>query len=167
LIINSATKEESEVWVLDRSSEQTTPVKLLERRTGVTAHLDHLNDFFVTITNADASKAVKIQTLQDGATEWKDLLPLNDPTITVREFDGFKDFFAIYCKRQGVPSIVIQDFASGEFSEFTVDGQVGEISPGLNSNYDSKELHFFFQSPFVYEQTYVYSHEKRSKRMLG
>lgn len=65
LIINSATKEESEVWVLERSSatEQTTPVKLLERRAGVTAHLDHLNDFFVTITNADSSKAVKIQTL--------------------------------------------------------------------------------------------------------
>ena len=95
------------------------------------------------------------------------MLPLDDPTITVREFDGFKDFFAIYCKRQGVPSIVIQDFASGELSEFTVEGQVGEISPGLNSNYESKELHFFFQSPFVYEQTYVYSHEKRSKRMLG
>lgn len=69
LIINSNTKEDSEVWVLDRDSmEQVVPTKLIPRRPNVRTHIDHLRDFFIMITNHGVkSKNYKLATLTDDA----------------------------------------------------------------------------------------------------
>jgi len=37
-----------------------------------------------------------------------------------------------------------------KYKEISIDNQVGEIEPGLNSDYNSTELNFTFKSPFVY-----------------
>ena len=66
LIINSNTKEDSEVWVVDRDQPQVTPTKLIPRRQNVRAHIDHLRDFFVMITNFGVkTKNYKLATLSD------------------------------------------------------------------------------------------------------
>ncbi len=78
------------------------------------------------------------------------MLPFEDPNLVISEFDGFKDFFAIYCKRNGVPEIVIQDLDTKKFNSVKVNDEIGEISPGLNSDYNASDLNFFFSSPFVY-----------------
>jgi len=51
LIINSATKEESEVWVLDRDGDSIAPELLIQRTSDIRAYVDHLRDFFIVITN--------------------------------------------------------------------------------------------------------------------
>jgi oligopeptidase B len=110
IVINSNTKEDSEVWVAERTenSEETVPRKLIQRVKGVQSHIDHLRDFFVTITTLGTKqKRYKICTLKDGETEWKDLLPFEDPTLVISEFDCFHDFFALYTKKNGVPEIII------------------------------------------------------------
>lgn len=52
IVISSNTKEDSEVWIADRSnqSENAVPNKLISRVKDVQTHIDHLRDFFVTIT---------------------------------------------------------------------------------------------------------------------
>ena len=67
LVINSNTKEDSEVWVVDRDQpEVVLPTKLIQRRQNVRAHIDHLRDFFVMITNHGVkTKNYKLTTLQD------------------------------------------------------------------------------------------------------
>ncbi len=67
LVINSNTKEDSEVWVADRDQpEVVLPTKLIPRRQNVRAHIDHLRDFFVMITNHGVkTKNYKLTTLQD------------------------------------------------------------------------------------------------------
>ena len=72
LIISSNTKEDSEIWVLPREgSEETalgedafTPTKIVQREKDVRVHIDHLRDFFVTITT-DENKNYKLATLPD------------------------------------------------------------------------------------------------------
>lgn len=58
LIIASNTKEDSEIWILPRdidpAAEVVIPFKLINRRPEVKAHIDHIRDFFVTITTDDA-----------------------------------------------------------------------------------------------------------------
>jgi protease II len=68
LIINSNTKEDSEVWVLDRltEEEQVLPINIMPRKPSIKAHIDHLRDFFIMITNHGVkSKNYKITTLND------------------------------------------------------------------------------------------------------
>ena len=62
----------------------------------------------------------------------------------ISEFDAFKDFVAVYCKRKGVPEIVIQDLSTLSTKTIHVDSEVGEILPGLNSDYESSSLSFSF-----------------------
>jgi protease II len=47
-----------------------------------------------------------------------------------------------------------------------IDSEVGEILPGLNSDYQSSSLNFTFASPFVYQQIYKYDHKTGSKKLV-
>jgi hypothetical protein len=47
-----------------------------------------------------------------------------------------------------------------------VDSEVGEILPGLNSDYESTSLNFSFASPFVYQQLYKYEHKTGTKNLV-
>lgn len=153
LIISSNTKEDSEIWVLPREGgdeaqpgqDAFSPAKIVHREKDVRVHIDHLRDFFVTITT-DENKNYKLAKLpdskiQDGIplSEWEDLLAgFSNQDLVITELDVFKDFFAIYCKRNGRPEILIQDLDTNEFHSIDVDEEVGEILPGLNQDYDSK-----------------------------
>jgi len=52
IVIASNTKEDSEIWVMERSKDKNEilPRKLLSRQKNVTFHVDHVRDFFVGIT---------------------------------------------------------------------------------------------------------------------
>ena len=50
LVISSATKEDSEIWVMDRYGDEIMPRKLVPRVKDVKCHIDHLKDFFVIVT---------------------------------------------------------------------------------------------------------------------
>lgn len=103
-----------------------------------------MRDFFVCITT-DSNKSYKLKTLKDAPeSEWQDLLPFDDPTLVIDEFDTFDTFFALYAKRNGVPELIVQDLETGKFQSHTIDGEVGDISPSLNSNYHATSLDFFF-----------------------
>lgn len=39
----------------------------------------------------------------------------------IDEFDSFEDFFAIYCKKDGIPQIIVQDLDTKKFKTYTVD----------------------------------------------
>ena len=84
--------------------------------------------------------------------EWMNIL---DPKIAnddllITEFDPFKDFIAIYCKRNGKPEIIVQDLDTKKHSIINVNNDIGSISAGMNQDYETKKLNFHFQSPFVY-----------------
>jgi len=83
----------------------------------------------------------------------------------INEFDGFKDFIAIYIKNQGRPEILIQDLNTQSFSTIPA-GDVGEIYPGLNQDYESQSIRYTYSSPFVYSQVFDYYHNSKSKKML-
>ncbi len=92
------------------------PKKLVARVKDAKAHADHLRDFFVIVTTLGSkNKNYRIQTQKDGTSEWTDLLPMEVDDLVITEFDGFKDFIAIYCKRAGVPEICIQDLETKKF----------------------------------------------------
>jgi protease II len=86
MVINSNTKEDSEVWVTERveTTDSVLPRKLVPRVAGVMSHVDHLRDMFVAITTLGTKqKSFKIATLQTTDTEWKDLLPFEDPNLVI------------------------------------------------------------------------------------
>ena len=86
--------------------------------------------------------------------------------MLITDTDVFHDFIAIYCKKNGVPGILIQDMATKEYDTINVDNDVGEIMPMLNSNYNQTVLNFLFHSPFVYSRQYQYDHSTKRKKLV-
>ena len=122
LIISSNTKEDSEIYVLKRDEESETssekPKLIMPRQEEVRAHIDHVRDFFVTITNgSDVGHSVKVDKMADSELDkadpservWDSLLDpkLAKDDLLITEFDPFKDFVAMYCKRNGKPEIIV------------------------------------------------------------
>jgi len=100
--------------------------------------------------------------------EWSNIL---DPKVAnddllITEFDPFKDFIAVYCKRNGKPEIIVHDLDSKKHSTINVNNDIGAIGAGMNQDYETKNLNFHYQSPFVYMQQYAYNHTTRSKKMV-
>lgn len=167
VIISSGTKEDSEIWVIKNSEIQeefVSPILLIPRKADVRIHIEHLRDFFIIISNNDAStKNFKLQILkdefldlpqQDRQNHWEDLLsPGDDDTLLISEFDCFENFIAVYVKENNRPKIIIQDLETKEFNVIEINnGDVGEISPMLNQEYQKDTLRFMFSSPFVYQE---------------
>ena len=76
LLINSATKEDNEIWMVPMEGKDFDTKLLFERDNGVRAHIDHLRDFFIMITNKSvSSKDFKLMKCKDKETTWEDLLP--------------------------------------------------------------------------------------------
>lgn len=163
LFVNSGTKEDSEVWVIDNSSKEVKLSMLIPRQKDVRVHVEHVRDYFLRITNNDPStKNFKLQTLdqkhlglpQKGREEkWEDLLtPGSDDSLIISEFDCFEDFIAVYVRLNNRPKIIVQDLDSREFKTIDVnEGDIGEIDPMLNQDYKAKVLRFAFSSPFIYQ----------------
>ena len=96
---------------------------------------------------------MKIIKKKDGEKEWTNFLDFEKGT-QINDFDVFKDFIAIYVKLPGGQSqILVYDIASDtaraiEPSEQP--GELGEIEPGLNQDYDTGHMRFSYTSPFVF-----------------
>ena len=78
--------------------------------------------------------------------QWENFL---DPKVAsddllITEFDPFKDFVAIYCKRDGRPEIIIHDLNTQKYSIINVNNDIGAIGAGMNQDYDTKTLNFHF-----------------------
>ena len=82
------------------------------------SHVDHIRDYFVTITTVSPDDpTVRVAQMHDSELEkpkvadreWKDMLDksIMSDDLIVSEFDPFKDFIAVYCKRNGRPEIII------------------------------------------------------------
>ena len=118
------------------------------------------------------TKNYKLATLEDekystGKVQnesWEDLVHSTEGFI-INEFDGFKDFIAIYIKNQGRPEILIQDLNTKTFTNIEA-GDVGEIYPGLNQDYESTSIRYSYSSPFIYSQVFDYNHQSKSKKLL-
>lgn len=180
IFIKSSTKEDSEVWVVSNQESRKTlqPELLIKRKTDVRIHIDHIRDFFLIISNNILnSKNFRLQTLDDKhiaepyekrSKQWLNMLdPGDDDTMVISEFDCFKDFIAVYVRHKNKPKIIVQDLDSKEFSDLKVnDGDIGEITPMLNQNYDTDRLRFMFNNPFIYHQEFEYNHSRKTLKIL-
>ena len=112
----------------------------------------YLQDYFVLITNknSDGFKIVKLldKDIEKGIKSSIDFIVPKENQI-IEEFDALHDFVAVYLKTQGIAEVLIHDLNDGKKKTIRIDGDVGEISPGINQNYHSKTLRFTHTSPIV------------------
>ncbi|KAG0240221.1 hypothetical protein BGW41_007126 [Actinomortierella wolfii] len=171
ITINANSLSSSEVRILDagfnffgnkdqpEGSAPKPTLRLVEpRQEGVEYYVDHHDDHFYILTNANPKKNFRVMRVPDatpGREHWEELMESKDGE-KIEDVDIFKNYAVIYSKRNALPVISCYHFASGNVHEVPLPEQFCSIGAGVNLDYDTDTFQFTLNSPYAHEATYAY-----------
>jgi oligopeptidase B len=192
LFISSANRTSSDILILNTHSLAAKPYRLWPRNPAITYSLEHNHGNFIVITNAEAPnnrilllptvnvfdeeqwgiigphKAEKI-VAPTAAGECKVLIP-HRKHVKLLDIDVFDEFLVLYESEKGLPRIRVQQINgnnSGEAHYVALPSVVGEVLPGMNSDFRSEVLRFSFSSPIHPNLTFDYNMKSKELRQLN
>ncbi|KAI8077145.1 prolyl oligopeptidase [Thamnidium elegans] len=161
--INANSLSSSEVRVIasdyDYKDKNLPEIRLVKPRVdGVEYYVDHHNDTFYILTNADNAKNFKLVQVPDQSiTEsiWQDLIVMK-PTDKIEDVDLFKNNVVIYGRSDGLPMILCHDLRTKETHKVELPEKFCVLHPGTNLDFNTDVFRFSIVSPFTHESTYEY-----------
>ncbi|KAI9254523.1 prolyl oligopeptidase family-domain-containing protein, partial [Phascolomyces articulosus] len=164
--INCNSLASSEIRVVDAShdfSAGTTPkLELIEpRRKGIEYYVDHHDDTFYILTNADGATNFKLTQTPDGHLEkesWKDVVTMG-PMEKIEDVDVFQNYIVVYGRREGLPMILCHNLKTLETYNVDLPEKFCVLQPGTNLDFNTDTFRFSILSPFAHESTYDYNME--------
>ncbi|KAI7902802.1 prolyl oligopeptidase family-domain-containing protein, partial [Cokeromyces recurvatus] len=164
ITINSNTLSSSEVRVVDAKytfeNKLLPQLRLVEpRQPGIEYYVDHHNDTFYILTNADNAKNFKLVKTPDNAiakSNWKDVITMQ-PTEKIEDVDLFKNNVIIYGRKDGLPMILCYDLDLKKTHQLELPEKFCVLNPGTNLDFNTDKFRFSITSPFMHESTYEYN----------
>ncbi|KAG1383270.1 hypothetical protein G6F61_001522 [Rhizopus arrhizus] len=166
--INANSLSSSEVRVIDSEHDYTNgklpEIQLIRpREIGLEYYVDHHNDRFYILTNADNAKNFKLVEVLDRATDktlWNNLITMKS-TEKIEDVDLFQNHAVIYGRRDCLPVILCYDLRTKTIHEVDLPEKFCVIQPGTNLDFDTEQFRFSIVSPFTHEATYDYDMSSR------
>ncbi|CAO3617218.1 unnamed protein product [Cunninghamella blakesleeana] len=175
ITINSSSLSSSEIRVIDASfipneDEKTSPLLTLiePRQQGLEYYVDHHNDSFYILTNADGFTNFKLVKANDGAIEkvnWKDAITMK-PTEKIEDVDIFQNHIVIYGRSDGLPMILCHDLKQEKTHQIKLPEDYCVVTPGSNLEFNTNTFRFSITSPFTHESTYEYNMDEQKLNPL-
>ncbi len=146
---------------------ETAPVpKLIEpREPGTDYEVDHWDDQFIILTNADGSVDKKIVTTPietPGRENWTELVPYEAGTL-ILGFDVLKDYLIRTERKDGLPQVIVRNQATGEEHAIAFEEAAYQLSAYTGYEYDTTSIRFNYESPSTPDQTYDYDLATRER----
>ncbi|KAI8976952.1 prolyl oligopeptidase family-domain-containing protein, partial [Pilobolus umbonatus] len=161
--INANSLSSSEVRVIPTHHDFSTPapIQLIKPRVpGVEYYVDHHDDTFYILTNADHARNFKLVRAADRSSEWEDVITMN-PTEKIEDVDLFKNYVVVYGRRDGLPMILCHDLTTNHTHEVKLPETFCVLQPGTNLEFNTDYVRFSITSPFMHESTYEYDMSTR------
>ena len=157
--------ETSEFRVLDVDRPEGEPRLVARRRKAEEYHLDHGDDRFFILTNADGAEDFKIVTAPvaaPGRRSWKDLIP-HVPGRLILNCTVYKDFLVRLEREGSLPRIVIRHLASGEEHAIAFDEEAYSLGILDGFEFDTTMLRFVYSSMTTPIRVYDYDMATRTR----
>ncbi len=157
--------ETSELRVLDAGRPDDTPRLIARRRKAEEYHLDHGDDRFFLLTNADGAEDFKIVTApltKPGRRAWRDLIP-HVPGRLILNFTVYKDFLVRLEREGSLPRVVIRHLATGEEHAIAFDEEAYSLGVLDGFEFDTTVLRFTYSSMTTPTRVYDYDMATRER----
>lgn len=171
IFINLGSSITTEVHFLDANTPTGKFQVVVPRETGVEYDVNHHGTDFYIVTNADSAinfKLVMAPVKNLTRKNWKELIP-NRVDVMLSGIDVFKDFMVIYERENGLQTMRVQNFNTGETFPITFDEAVYSYSIGggllANHDYNATKLRFSYESLVTPPTVYDYDMVSRTKEM--
>ncbi|MGF7160472.1 oligopeptidase B [Rhodoligotrophos appendicifer] len=157
--------ETSEVYLIDADAPQEAPRLVAARDKGVEYSVGHRGGDLVILTNADGAEDFKIVTAPVAAPRrenWRDLVA-HDPGRFILGMETFRDHLVRLERFEGLPRIIIRDWATGTEHSIHFDEEAYALGFGENLEFDTTALRFSYSSMTTPAQAYDYDMADRSR----
>ncbi len=159
----------SKTTVEERYIEADNPrgdIKILSPRTpGVEYYLEHQGKYFYILTNQNAVNFKVVRASIKDSGKWQEFIAHSD-SVLLEGVDAFKDFLAVYERRNGLKKIRIIDNKNGTEHYVKFPEPTYSFWPGRNWEYDSDKLRFSYTSFVTPSTVYDYDIKKKAKEAL-
>ena len=142
----------TEYWVVDALTGE--PEVVVPRMAGVEYYVDQSGPYLYMLTNREAQNFQLLRTRMDDRKSWETVIAHN-PSITLENINGFKDFVVVEERRGGVTSLhVIWHDGKDKFVPFPEPS----YTTGLRDNYvyDSTVVRYRYSSLVTPRSTFDY-----------
>lgn len=167
LILISAHDHSStaEVRFLDADRPDAAPVLIAARRSGLDYDVSEWQGRLLIRTNIDEAedfKLVEAPLDQPSPENWRDLVPHAAGRLII-EFAVFRDWLVRRERVDGLPRIVVRNFASGEEHEVAFEEAAFSLTLDAGYEYATTTLRYRYSSPRLPEETVDYDMAHRTR----
>lgn len=168
LLISVGDHETSEIRLLDLEVEQARPQLVAPRQVGRQYSVEHHGDELVILTNANGAEDFKIvrTPIDNPAPEqWRELVPHRIGRLILSHL-CLKGRLIRLEREDGLPRIVIRDFASGEERSIAFEEEAYGLGLDAGYEFDTQTLRFIYASMARPAETYDYDMETGERVLL-
>ncbi|MGD0635889.1 MAG: S9 family peptidase [Beijerinckiaceae bacterium] len=166
-IVRVSDHNASECHLLDLDDPQAQPRCIEPRALDLRYSVEHRGTRLYILSNADGAEDFKIVSTPldaPGRANWRDEVAHRQGRIIVAH-TVYPDYLVRLERENGLPSIVIRPFASGEDSTVAFDEEAYSLSFEGRYEFDAPALRFTYASPTTPRETYDY-HLQTHMRVL-
>jgi len=167
ILIQAHDHQTSEVYLIDADALDANPVVVEPRQIEHEYEVAHHEDQLIILTNMDGAEDFKIVTtpiVKPGRENWVEIVA-HQPGCLMLGLQIFEDFWARIERVDGLPKIVITEFASR--LSHTIDFDEDAYSLGLLGGYEYRTalLRFSYSSMATPERVFDYDMAERTREL--
>lgn len=159
IIIDIHDHETSECWLIPSENPTAAPKLIAKRQTGVEYSVDEANGQLFILTNANGAEDFKIVTVSAQNPEpenWQDLVAHKAGNLIIAH-TSYKDFMVRLERVEGLPRIIIYDYASKSEKQISFDEEAYSLGMMDGYEFETDTIRFSYSSMTTPSQVYDYN----------
>lgn len=167
IIIGCSQTITSDYYLIPADDPDQAPVQFTPRIRGHEYQIDHRNDEWLILSNADGATNFRVMSCPDRATQqsnWQERIP-HRPDVLLESIEPFARFWVLEERKAGLTQFrIFSDSGAEHYLDFGEEAYTAYIS--VNRTLDTPLLRFGYQSMTTPPSTYDYDVFSRDKTLL-
>lgn len=167
IVISAHDHQTAEVRLVDAMDPGAPPVLIAKRETEHEYSVDHHDGRLIILTNsggAEDFRIVEAPADAPGRENWRDIEPHREGRL-ILSIVAFARHLVRLEREEGLPRIVIREFASGEEHAIAFDEEAYSLGMSAGYEFDTNTLRFTYSSMTTPAQVFDYDMEIRERTL--
>ncbi len=167
LLLSVHDHETAEISLIDARAPASPPRLVAARESEHDYSVDHHDGRLIILTNSDGAEDYRIVEAPvdaPGRENWREIEP-HRPGRLILDIVAYKDFLVRLERENGLPRIVVRQFADGAEHEIAFDEEAYALGLSPGYEYDTSTLRFTYSSMTTPAQVYDYDMRSRARTL--
>jgi oligopeptidase B len=166
VIVEASSKTTSEVALIPADRPDAAPRIVWPRRQGVLYEVAHHHDRLVILANDAGPNFRVVEVPDDDPSAPPNEVRPHDPEVYVTGLHVFRDHYALWERRDGMPAVTIREIATGAEHRVSFPEPAFDVGPEENPTFDTSTLRLTYSSPRTPPTVFSYDMASRALTAL-